>query len=126
MRKIVVLLICLFFMVGCSSQETDNFYKSITSSEAYEIINNNDSVVILDVRSESEYKSGHIKDAINIPVDSISDVQDVVNDKDKVILVYCRSGNRSKVASEELVKLGYTNVNDFGGINNWEYGTITE
>lgn len=111
-------------MVGCHQEESSITYKTISSSEAYEIMNTKEDIVIIDVRSESEYASGHIKNAINIPVDTINNINDIVSDKNKTILVYCKSGNRSKMASEELIKLGYTNVNNFGGINNWEYEIV--
>lgn len=115
-------------MVGCENKESTSIaYKTISSSDAYEIMNTRSDIVIIDVRSESEFESGHINNAINVPLDTISnDIINVVDDKDKTILVYCKSGNRSKTASEKLVSLGYTNVNNFGGINNWDYEIIVE
>lgn len=128
MKKIVVLIICLIFMVGCENKESTSIaYKTISSSDAYEIMNTRSDIVIIDVRSESEFESGHINNAINVPLDTISnDIINVVDDKDKTILVYCKSGNRSKTASEKLVSLGYTNVNNFGGIDNWNYEIVIE
>lgn len=85
----------------------------------------NENAIILDVRTIDEYKSGHIKDAINIPNETISkDVENVLTDKDATILVYCRSGNRSKQAAKKLARLGYTNVLEFGGINTWRYEIV--
>ena len=80
-------------------------------------------VIILDVREEDEYASGHIPDAIQLPVGSItsSTAAAVIPELDSVVLVYCRSGNRSKTASQALAELGYTNVFEFGGINTWPY-----
>jgi len=127
MKKVVILLICLIFMVGCENIENTINYKTISSNEAYEIMNNNDDVIIIDVRTLNEYSLGHIKNAINVPLDTIEEsFSEIVNDKNKTILIYCQSGNRSKTASEKLVKLGYTNVNNFGGINNWEYEIVTD
>lgn len=128
MKKVVIILICLIFMVGCENVENTINYKTISSNEAYKIMNNNDDdVIIIDVRTISEYSLGHIKNAINVPLDTIEEsFGEIVNDKNKTILVYCQSGNRSKTASEKLVKLGYTNVNNFGGINNWEYEIVTD
>ena len=79
-------------------------------------------VVILDVRTQEEFQEGHIPNAICIPNESIQDqAESVLKDKDQTILVYCRSGNRSKQASQKLVKLGYTQIKEFGGIQNWPY-----
>ena len=82
--------------------------------------------VLLDVRTLEEYREGHIPGAINIPNETIGD-QDIpeLPDKEQLILVYCRSGNRSKQASEKLVKLGYTNIVEFGGINDWTGETVS-
>ena len=83
---------------------------------------NEENYIILDVRTEEEYKKSHIPEAINIPNEEITiETTNKLTDKDQLILVYCRSGNRSKEASKKLVKLGYTNVYDFGGINDWKY-----
>ena len=124
MKKIVI-LISLFCLVGCSSKMVE--YKTISSSEAYDIMNTRSDIVILDVRTESEFTSGYIKNAINVPLDTIEvSIGDIISDKDKTILVYCRSGNRSKEASSILVKLGYTDVINFGGLNTWEYEIVNE
>ena len=81
-----------------------------------------DDYVILDARTQAEYDEGHIPDAILIPHDTVATAaEDALPDKDQLILVYCRSGNRSKQASQTLVDLGYTNVVEFGGINSWPY-----
>lgn len=127
MKKVVVILICLIFMVGCSSNENAITYKNISGSEAYEIMNSEKDAIILDVRTESEFLSEHIKNAINLPLDLIEEkVESVVDDKDAIILVYCRSGNRSVTASDILVSLGYTNVSNFGGISTWEYDIVSD
>lgn len=78
--------------------------------------------IILDVRTDEEYAGGHIPGAILIPHDDIANqAEETLADKDQLILVYCRSGNRSRQAAEALAELGYTNVVDFGGINDWPY-----
>lgn len=100
-------------------------YVSITQDEAKTLMDSDDSIVILDVRSQEEYDEGHIENAILIPHDEISDrAEDELPDKNQTILVYCRSGNRSKVASKALAGLGYTDIREFGGINTWEYEIV--
>lgn len=107
--------------MATTRDENEANYKQITMSEAVEIIGNESDYIILDVRRPDEFAAGHIPNAVNIPNESI-DSNEITElpDKDKLILVYCRSGNRSKQASQKLVKLGYTNVLEFGGINDWE------
>jgi len=98
----------------------------ITTSEVKSIIDNydkNKDVVIIDVRTESEYKSGHLKEAVNIPVSEISSIE---YDKDTKIIVYCRSGSRSANAAKMLSEMGYSKVLDMGGIINWEYEVVVE
>jgi len=97
-------------------------YMSITAQEAKEIMDSQEGYVILDTRAQEEYNEGHIPGAILIPHDQILEkAESVLTDKDQLILVYCRSGRRSKLASEDLVKLGYTNIKEFGGIIDWPY-----
>ena len=95
-------------------------YKKVSTNEAIEIMKKEKNYVIVDVRTTEEYNEGHIKNAISIPNENIGigEIAELPN-KSQLILVYCRSGNRSRQASEKLVKLGYTNVIDFGGINSW-------
>lgn len=82
-------------------------------------------VIILDVREQEEYDSGHIPGAVLLPVGTIDETTaaEVIPKKDSTVLVYCRSGNRSKTASSALAELGYTNIYEFGGINTWPYET---
>ena len=102
-----------------------NSYEQITPAEAKEIMDESDGYVILDVRTQEEYDEAHIDGAILIPDYEIADkAESVLKDKDQLILVYCRSGRRSKLAAEELVKLGYTNIKEFGGIIDWPYETV--
>ena len=100
----------------------ENSYQQITQEAAKEMMDNQE-VVILDVREQHEYDSGHIPDAVLLPVGTITEdtAAAVIDDLDTVVLVYCRSGNRSKTASQALADLGYTNVYEFGGINDWPY-----
>lgn len=96
--------------------------RTITGAKAKEMIDNNKDIIILDVREKEEFESGHIKNAINIPLDDIEDVTDEILNPECDILVYCRSGIRSISAVRILEELGYDNVLDFGGILTWEYG----
>lgn len=100
----------------------ENTYQQITQQEAKVMMNAQD-VIILDVREQSEYDAGHIPGAILLPVGTITkeSAAAVILELDSVVLVYCRSGNRSKTASKVLVELGYTNIYEFGGINTWPY-----
>ena len=120
----MVLLIC-----GCSGkieteQETEkNMYIQITASEAKKMMDEQEEIFILDVREQSEYNEGHVPGAVLLPVGTISEetAAAVIENKDTVVLVYCRSGNRSKTAAQALADLGYTQVYEFGGICDWPY-----
>ncbi len=97
-------------------------YEQITAEEAKKIMDSGEEYIILDTREQDEFYEGHIPGAILIPYTEIENMaEEVLPDKDKLILVYCRSGRRSKIASESLAKLGYTNVKEFGGIIDWPY-----
>ncbi len=97
-------------------------YRQITGKEAKEMMDTLEDCIILDVRTEQEFKMGHIPGAKLIPVEVITEkAPSELTDKSAVILVYCRSGNRSKTASQALAEMGYTNVYEFGGITTWEY-----
>ena len=100
----------------------ENSYQQITQEAAKEMMDTQE-VVILDVREQHEYDSGHIPGAVLLPVGTITEdtAAAVIDDPDTVVLVYCRSGNRSKTASQALADLGYTNVYEFGGIIDWTY-----
>ena len=100
----------------------ENSYQQITQEAAKEMMDTQE-VLILDVREQHEYDSGHIPGAVLLPVGTITEdtAAAVIDDLDTVVLVYCRSGNRSKTASQALVDLGYTNIYEFGGINDWSY-----
>ena len=97
-------------------------YEQITPEEAKKIMDSGEEHIILDTREQDEYDEGHIPNAILIPYTEIENKAiELMPDKDKLILVYCRSGRRSKIAAEALSKLGYTNVKEFGGIIDWPY-----
>lgn len=97
-------------------------YEQITAEEAKKIMNSGEEHIILDTREQDEFDEGHIPGAILIPYTEIENkAEEMLPDKDKLILVYCRSGRRSKIAAESLAKLGYTNVKEFGGIIDWPY-----
>ena len=122
--KVVSLLLVILLLAGCAETtggENDATYRQITMSEAVEMMASESDYIILDVRRPDEFSAGHIPNAVNIPNESIgADEIDELPDKDRLILVYCRSGNRSKQASEKLVRLGYTNIVEFGGILDWK------
>lgn len=107
--------------------KNDDGYYQITPEEAHDIMLKESDYVILDVRTETEFKEGHIHSAVLLPDYEIVDrASEVLPDKDKMILVYCRSGRRSKNASAELAAQGYTNVYEFGGIIDWPYDVVTD
>ena len=122
-------LLCILSFAGCAQKEKkmENTYQQITAEEAKRIIDTEKDYVIIDARTEEEFAEGHIEKAILIPEYEIADrAEKELPDKEALILVYCRSGRRSKIASEELVKLGYTNVKEFGGIIDWPYEITTD
>ncbi len=102
-------------------------YRQVTTEEAVNIMQTEENYVILDVRTAQEFASGHIPGAALLPNETIG-TEDIplLPDKDQLILVYCRSGNRSKQAAEKLAQLGYTNIVEFGGINSWTGEIVTE
>lgn len=125
MKKAIIILFALLLMSGCTSVDDKAEYKKITAEQAKKMMDSEQGIVILDVRTLEEYNSGHIKDAVLIPDTDIKDkVEEALTDKSAKILVYCRTGRRSKLASDELIKMGYTNVYDFGGIVDWQYAVV--
>ena len=105
----------------------DSAYRQATMEQAMELMSGDMPHIILDVRTKAEYDSGHIPGAICIPNETIgsTDIPELP-DKDQLILVYCRSGNRSKQAAGKLAKLGYTNIVEFGGIHAWQGELVIE
>ena len=121
---IIMLLISLslFGLTACKDGSNTPTYEQITAQEAKTIMDSETDYIIIDARTQEEFAEGHIENAILIPEYEIKDrAEKELPDKDALILVYCRSGRRSKIASEELVRLGYTNVKEFGGIIDWPY-----
>ena len=144
MKKILVLILSCILLVSCGNDKSIGIiggadgptsiiiakegekmtYEQITQEKAKEIIDSDEEHIILDVREQNEFDEGHIKGAILLPYTEIEEkAETLLPDKDKLILVYCRSGRRSKIAAENLSKLGYTNVKEFGGIIDWKYET---
>lgn len=132
---ILIIFVCLSFFVGCSLSNLENTdtntieitYEQITQDEAKSIMDSEESYILLDVRTQEEYDAEHIEGAILIPDYEIEiKAESILTDKNALILVYCRSGRRSKNAASQLVTLGYTNIKEFGGIIDWEYDTITK
>ena len=134
MKKIlcIVLLSCILFAAcanNSGNEKTNDLkkgekavYTQISQEEAKRIMDSGEEHIILDVREQDEFDEGHIPGAILIPYTEIdAKAEEMLPDKDALILVYCRSGRRSKIASESLANLGYTNVKEFGGIIDWEY-----
>ena len=124
MKRIIPFLLAMLMLTGCGGDASDGSYEQITQEEAKEMMDTQE-VIILDVREQDEYDSGQIPDAILLPVDTIDEetAAAVIPEKESTVLVYCRSGNRSKTASSTLAELGYTNIYEFGGINTWPYET---
>lgn len=123
MKRILVLfLVILFILTGCGGMPVESTYQQITQKEAKDMMDTQE-VIVLDVREQDEFDAGHISGALLLPVGSITKetAAAVIPETDSVVLVYCRSGNRSKTASKALADLGYTNVYEFGGINTWPY-----
>lgn len=127
MKKVILLLLLLFLFTGCgASTETSSSYQQISMEEAVSMMEKEDSYILLDVRTVEEFEERHIPGAINIPNETISSEEiPELPDKNQLILVYCRSGNRSKQASQKLAQQGYTNIVEFGGINDWTGETVS-
>lgn len=127
MKKLIFAMLALLLLTACGQEKEkkqEAIYMNITAKEAKEIMDTEKNYIILDTRTQEEYDEGHIPGAILIPYDEIGEkAEELLPDKNQLLLVYCRSGRRSKIAAEELVKLGYTNIKEFGGIIDWPYET---
>ena len=125
MKKLVFLLLAVMILTACGQDKENDqgaVYVNITAEEAKQIMDTEEGYIILDVRTQEEYDEGHVPGAIVIShVEIAEKAEDVLTDKDQLILVYCRSGRRSKIAAEALVELGYTNIKEFGSIIDWPY-----
>ena len=127
-KQILLLAVSMLLLSGCGGGggEPQAAYRQISQEEAAEIMNSGADHLLLDVRTQEEFQSGHIPGAICIPNETIgTEAPPQLPDKGQMLLIYCRSGNRSKQASGKLAKLGYTNVLEFGGINTWTGETVT-
>ena len=125
MKKLLFLLLVVVMLTACgqaAENDKESVYVNITAEEAKVIMESEEGYIILDVREQDEFDAGHIPGAILIPYTQIDEkAKDMLPDKDQLILVYCRSGRRSKIAADSLVELGYTNIKEFGGIIDWPY-----
>ncbi len=125
MKKLIFILLAVMCLTACGQakeKEQGAVYMNITAAEAKQIMDTGEGYIILDVRTQEEYGESHIPGAILLPNTEIEDrAEEVLTDKDQLILAYCRSGRRSKMAAEALVELGYTNIKEFGGIIDWPY-----
>ena len=125
MKKLILILLAIMMLVACGQtpeQPQEAVYMNITAEEAKSLMDSEKNYIILDTRTQEEYDQGHIPGAILIPYDEILEkAESILTDKNQMILVYCRSGRRSKLAAEDLVTLGYTNIREFGGIIDWPY-----
>lgn len=134
MKKFLIVILTalsIFIISGCSNlnkdvnniNETNKIIK-ISAVQAKEEMKDSNTIV-LDVRSQEEYNNGHIENSILIPIDNLEDdAETKLINKDQKILIYCRSGNRSEKAADLLLQMGYTNIYDFGGINDWPYELV--
>ena len=123
MKKLIPILLSALMFTGCAATNNSqtNTYRQIAMDEAVDMMAQETGYIILDVRRADEFAAGHIPNAINVPNESIGKTEiPELPDKNQLIMVYCRSGRRSKEASEKLVKLGYTNIVEFGGILDWK------
>ena len=126
MKKILPIFLAALLLVGCAAPAEEITYRQVNMDEAKTMMEEETGYIILDVRTPEEFAERHIPGAINVPNETIgTDEIPELPDKDQLILVYCRSGNRSKQASEKLVALGYTNIVEFGGINDWPGEIVT-
>ena len=129
MKKLLPILLSALMFTGCAgtSNNQTNTYRQISMDEAVTMMAEESGYIILDVRRPDEFAAGHIPNAINVPNETIGTAEiPELPDKDQLIMVYCRSGRRSKEAAEKLVKLGYTNIVEFGGILDWKGEIVTD
>ena len=129
MKKLIPIVLSALMFTGCAgtSNNQTNTYRQISMDEAVTMMAQETGYIILDVRRPDEFATGHIPNAINVANETIGTAEiPELPDKDQLIMVYCRSGRRSKEAAEKLVKLGYTNIVEFGGILDWKGEIVTD
>ena len=129
MKKLIPILLSALVFTGCAgtSNNQTSTYRQISMDEAVNMMAQETGYIILDVRRPDEFAAGHIQNAINVPNATIGTAEiSELPDKNQLIMVYCRSGRRSKETSEKLVKLGYTNIVEFGGILDWKGEIVTD
>lgn len=128
MKRLVPFLFSFLLLAGCAAPaESEASYRQISTDGAIAMMEEENNYIILDVRTPEKFSDKHIPDAINIPNETIGTEEiPELPDKAQLILVYCRSGNRSKQASDKLANLGYTNIVEFGGINDWPGETVSD
>ena len=129
MKKLIPILLSALMFTGCAgtSNNQTNTYRQITMDEAVTMMAKETGYIILDVRRPDEFAAGHIPNAINVANETIGTAEiPELPDKDQLIMVYCRSGRRSEEVAEKLVKLGYTNIVEFGGILDWKGEIVTD
>lgn len=126
-HKILAVLFLVIVLVGCAAPDKESGYRRVEMEEAVTMMEEESEYLILDVRTPEEFEEKHIPGAVNVPNETIS-TEDIpeLPDKGQLIFVYCRSGNRSKKASAKLADLGYTNIVEIGGINDWTGETVSE
>jgi rhodanese-related sulfurtransferase len=118
MKKLIVLLFSLLVISGCTQQESQ--VQQLNSNQAFEKANQQQNIIIVDVRTVAEYNEGHIADSINVPLDQLkANIGDSIESKDTPLFVVCRSGNRSAQAQSMLLSMGYTDVTDIGSVFDW-------
>lgn len=122
MTRIIALLLTGLILAGCFGGEAKDVYQKISPNDAAIMLNEDPGIMLVDVRTPEEYRSGYIKGAINIPLDDFDkQVKKMLPDKEQTIMLYCKSGKRSAVAAQELMDLGYTHILDIdGGVNAWK------
>ena len=126
MKRILPIFLVALLLAGCAAPAEEITYRQVNMDEAITMMDKESGYIILDVRTPEEFADKHIPGAINVANETIgTDEIPELPDKDQLILVYCRSGNRSKQASEKLALLGYTNIVEFGGINDWPGEIVT-
>lgn len=120
-KIILTLLLSLFIFTGCNNSQK---YFEIDSKEALQMMKEDKDALVLDVRSYAEYKQGHIKNAINVPQEEIKNIGKKIPNKNAKILIYCNTGRRAKLASDEMIEMGYTKIYNFKGLQYWPYEVV--